>query len=418
MTLRIVGLVVGFVLPSASLAATLPDLGPRFTEACAHFEKEVGPLDPAAYAPPAIPPEKNAAIPLADSLTLLNFTDADSRLVARLIPPDSDWTEKERADLGALLARNERALAKARIAADKPHSRFELDYGHPIFALLPGLHRVPHLADLIALGGRLDQANHDVKRATESVESLAGIARAFGTDPIMTHLMMAWAVEHRQFLLIRYIVGSDGGSATELQDLDGTIGRYDVRKSLENAVVLDALGMVKQAAADMEAEKDADEVAEVVAILSAYLDQVRAAVIGIRHGISPSRSVQPPSPADLGGVPRRHEDRDTLSQLLSWHLNDEMWHRAVVLQDGRRLAHAALAVRIEGLTAGRYPEFLDSLVKDHEGLTYKVNFDGSVTISAPVAQELIDSVAGSQHVLHNSGLRWVLPPVAPPKVTE
>jgi hypothetical protein len=204
-------------------------------------------------------------------------------------------------------------------------------------------------------------------RVVEDSGALATISRVLGSEPSFPEILLGRTAENFQLLLVKSAVESNAALSTALQELDQAIPETDPRKAVERVIVYDLISTLDLVArVRFRPGQEADAV-RIGAIYSSLLDRARQAVVRVRHGLSPDEPGDATTASSGNGPAINLSDEEALRLvLLGGSVDLGQWSRAQVTLAARRLAHAAIAVRSEGMIAGRYPESLEGVVADVE----------------------------------------------------
>jgi hypothetical protein len=389
----------------------------RLREAERQFRHEVGPVDCASYAPPAVPDERNGAnLLLGGAQAIVLEGDSATDAVARAIkdPPSSAWSTADLAALRAVLARNVAALNVLRAARDFPEANLRIPYRDGLQAQLPNLLQAIRAAKVLRADAALALMDGDLARALEDVETLGIQARAYSREPILIVHLIGTAIERQQLGAASLALSSAAADASALRRLRDALQDTDLAAAYRRALAFEAVG-AGQAFRDpamVQAEIGSSVVwfpsraaLEVVAPLAAAetLDRMRgwnAAFKGTKLDIDRQMALLPEERALLAG--RGLAIPNVLNGM----------YRALGTQSLRRLAAAAIDLRLEALRTGRYP---DALPPQHRGpepllgapLRYARAADGSASLEIPGAEDV-----WKRHVPKpwTNTFRWSLPP--------
>jgi len=142
---------------------------------------------------PAVPPEKNAALAMADAFELLwQYPDSRSNEVNYVELPRTGALDVTNLELlKPLVLSNAPAMARARQALELPECRYPVDYAAGPGALLPHLSQVREMARQFRYKARLDADAGQIAPALESISSIVGLGRTLESEPeLISHLVL------------------------------------------------------------------------------------------------------------------------------------------------------------------------------------------------------------------------------------
>ncbi|UCH34554.1 MAG: hypothetical protein JSV65_18860 [Armatimonadota bacterium] len=145
------------------------------------------PTSMAEIAPPPVPDEENAAILYDKATKLLELDHADEEQLDQFVRNDPLGSRvRLQAEIKAILARNERALALIKRAAAMPRCRFPTDWTQPPPQIMfPQFGRLRDYARLLAADVLIAIADGDSRRAVESLRAGIGLSRHAASEPVI-----------------------------------------------------------------------------------------------------------------------------------------------------------------------------------------------------------------------------------------
>lgn len=362
------------IVALALLAATAVE------PASARFEAELGPLDPAAYALPTVPDERNAALEIRRAVAESTF--------ARGKNPSSDERSKLMTCEGrdshrfrATVAANAESLDRLARAADLPGSDWSIDYARGIYASPPDLIGVVDLSRLAACDARTALEEGDAPRVLERLRSLERVARSLAQEPMPMCVLIAASVERTALAVVRDVAATPDADASFLRKVRDLLPRHDLDAAWHRSVAFDSAAMAAVARGI-----GGDTLAEA---------HLRAVLKGLR-------GEDPPPSSELAG--------------LAIQLGNEQNRRARRTAEAGRtlrvLAGAALDLRLRALEGEAAYRLRDDAaqVEPFGGapLRLETREDGSATLDAPAAREMADHLELTG--VKEDAFVWRLPP--------
>lgn len=219
----------------------------RYRTAAERFEREVGSLDPASYAPPAVPERDNAVTWLRRGVGAV-FLDGEEEkgFVGRLEHvPSSAWSEADVERIRALVDRNRPALDLVDAARMLPRSDWSIPYADGNAATLPKLLDGVYFARLAAADARLALRERDFDRLVERVASIERLARSYQNERVMIVVFVGWTLERIQLAVIRDAVADPAVPREVVLLLRPTVAKDDPESALRTSFAWDAVGIVQ-----------------------------------------------------------------------------------------------------------------------------------------------------------------------------
>jgi hypothetical protein len=178
-------------------------------------------------APPPIPDEENAAIPLAEVVDLLkDDTMEEGEAVDALFEAPFDAGEETAALVRAYVDRNSEALAKIEEAARRPACHF--DFEAMVMPLIDGGKLLVARALLHARDGGIDAAVEDLRSAVR-------MARLTGSDPVVILFLSRIAVEARALSALEEVLRRHALSEKARERLLAFLNGAETRRGLQRA---------------------------------------------------------------------------------------------------------------------------------------------------------------------------------------
>jgi hypothetical protein len=219
----------------------------HYRAAAERFEQEVGSLDPASYAPPAVPERENAVTWLRRGVAAV-FLDGEEEkgFLSRLerVPP-SAWSAADVERVRALVERNRPALDLADAARRLPRSDWSIPYADGNLATLPKLLDGVYFARLAAADARLALRERDFDRLVARVEAVARLARSYQDERVMIVVFVGWTLERIQLAVIREAVADPTVPREVVLRLGPNVVQNDPEGALRTSFAWDAVGIVQ-----------------------------------------------------------------------------------------------------------------------------------------------------------------------------
>ena len=381
------------------------------------FRQKVGPLDPAAYASPAVPDAENAAIWLRAAAAALTLSKEDKDLVAALGHPAADrWTAVQQTAIERVFSRNAPALALAERASAMPRSNFQQSGSGATNSKDP----VP-LFDLIWLARVIDERARVAARQgdwavfRQGTFELACVGASLERESPLMSQLVGVAVERMMFDAILGGLRSTLVDRAALEGLGAAIPNVALVPAWRRAVGALAAGVHAGLIDPHDLfDKGSTEVAMSVPSPEEYL-RIALSVEGLA---ARPLGLDPPLADHLEKAKGLEKGR-TISDLLALSL---VRYQSIVSL--RQLARVAISLRLAALENGRYPDTLAawpeaSAPDPFTGgrLRYELTADGSAVVAVPGAEELYDRI---NQVKSFVPYTWALPAPASgtPTTTE
>lgn len=376
----------------------------RLQWAKARFERDVGSLDPQRYAPPAVPDEQNATIPIRAALDAIPRKEngqIDGKAFGEFGACARDGLGKLTADEeGRLRARVEAqgaVLALLEQAIERPASNWDLPYGRDgQYSLRPQMDS-RELVDLAACDARIALADSDPDHALLRLESLLRLAETqqHEADFLYHSLGVTWEGRAWEFFpeLLRM-------PAIDLDRLERAIPEGEPYAQWRRAF---AARSARTQALSMQIGADGDRDINLTwtALFSAARLQREVEFVLAADRSRTAAAEAAPVPWYSLGWLRMIEDLGSERRFLD---------QTLALKTQRVMAHRAVALVRESRRNGVYPPSLEpssTAADDPLGerpLAYAVHDDGSATLSAPGAIETL-----RRPNKEPEGLEWRLP---------
>jgi hypothetical protein len=397
--------------PVVFLAGTLGAVqaGEDLETAKAAFVQQVGPLDPAAYAPAPIPDERNAVVPIRAALALL----AGAPKVAAgssIHTCSKEGLPKDPAQLASLrteLAPFAAAFEKALEANGRPGSNWGLDYTNPDHDLS---NRSFELLLAAACDAKLALADRQPRRAVDRTATVGTIARTLALERVPLHAVMGVSGETLHLRLLRLAVADPRLGDDELRMLAATIPDHDPFEALARVVAWDSASMlrvVERTGRAKEHEPERGLLGEVRAWFEWPWYGERWEVLMLRSSVTIHAAVRTPGEAD---------DLPAVMEAFRWPAwaqrlgvpfpnYPEVAGRARANETLRRMARLAINARLLGTrgacTSGCDPYGEGALV-----------WENATTLTAPSAAAR--AAKEELRIVHLDDWRWVVPRNANP----
>ncbi|HEX6853270.1 MAG TPA: hypothetical protein VF139_17875 [Candidatus Polarisedimenticolaceae bacterium] len=391
----------------------------RFSEVAKQFERDAGSLIPAQYAPPDVPMLENAATWFRRGIdAMVVFRDPDHPISSHEVDllatcedeGPSALDAQARALVEEVLNRNRPALALIERGATRPRSRWSFSYREGSHTEIPNLRAAVDAARALACDARLALERDQLDAAIARFEQIAALARSHEHEPILWMQMIGAAIERMQLFLGRDLLSRGDLELNHLDRLERGICVIDVEEQTRRAFALEAATLNEVLRGELP-PIDANHKtytphwSERVELYfdghlqrAALLEERGALVAAMRRpwiegaaearAALGSRGVAVPNLLDIAG-------RSQASR---------------TLREGFR---TALALRREGLLAGRYPASIPENLQGNaidrltaRPLAYAVRPDGSARL------ERVDDPEETKEILSSTrfdGFYWELP---------
>lgn len=411
------------------------------------FKKNIGPLELSAWASPSVPDEENAAIPIRSGAFGLVFSEADQELRGELTRNPTDTMTKEQlAGLRRILETNRTALEAIARGARLEQSNFgeelRLDVprldanGRP---LLDALARSPlvgvmNAARVLRAKARLERVEGDRDQMLATLQTVFGLARAVYQEPRTISQLIANAVERIGLGGVTAVALGDDTTAVELQRMQAMLLANDLRVSWKRVQAAETLmlwaGVERSLSASAADRQPSPWGRFWHAIWGPVPEAVQlelcAELVGLFDQPAAMRGPAPEIPKGIARL-RLH-----LVGFVSPFTATKEIFRSVSLKDRlnqvgrlqatlsqRALVRLVLALRIQGLATGTYPEdlsgFPEAAAPDPftgKLLTYERKGDGSAILTIPGGEELWKQVTDG--MLTPCPFSVILPPPGKP----
>ncbi|MFH1176712.1 MAG: hypothetical protein V1750_04830 [Acidobacteriota bacterium] len=356
------------------------------------FREKVGPLDPAAYASPVVPDGENAAIWLRAAAAALVLEKADKDLVAEMtsLPADA-WTADQRAAIGRLFSRIAPALDLAERASTKRLSSYLLS-GTQATSVKPDIPvlELLWLARLIREHALFALESGDSAAYRLDVSRLACIAASLERETPLIAQLIGLAAERMMADVILAGVRAPAIERAALDHLDAVIPDVDLATAWRRA--LGGLGAgVHSGGVDLRNMFDAASTKVVMSVPSP--EEYLRIVLGVAGLASRPMGLDGALADRLEKSKQLEKGRPTADTLAGSLV------RYQSILSLRRLARLAIAVRLEALDTGRYPDTLAAWPEASApdpftggSLRYERRADGSAAISVPGAEDLYNRI--------------------------
>lgn len=376
----------------------------RLQWAKARFERDVGPLDPQRYAPPAVPDEQNAAIPIRAALDAIPRKEngqIDGKAFGEFGPCAREGIGKLTADEeGRLRGRVEAraaVLALLEQAIERSASNWNLPYGRTVQYSIRPASDARELVDLAACDARLALADSDPDRALLRLESVLRVAATQQHEAELVYHGLGAAWEGRAWELFPELLRMP---AIDLDRLERAIPEGEPYAQWRRAF---AAGSARSQSLMLQigAEDERDSTRTWKALFSAGRLQREVEFVLAADRSRTAAADTAPTPWYSLGWLRMIEDLGSERRFLD---------RTLALKAQRAMAHRAIALVREARRNGAYPPSLEppsTAADDPLGerpLAYTVHDDGSATLSAPGAIETL-----RRPNKEPEGLEWRLP---------
>ena len=333
-----------------------------------------------ALAPPAVPDERNAALVYEEAFEIIGLSKDRGKILSEVDRPAFDTSS---AAAGRLLNELRPALALLRRAADMPAYVFLSDPSRGLGSRTPSL--LPHResAQLLALDARARAARGDAAGAVADLVAIRRTARHLANNPQIISCMVAISLEGIGDNVMEDILSVGQAKPSDLAPYleDGDVSyRWPVLRSLQ----MEEAGMLLAFSAmasfpPREAQTDsifsmyndlgfkvflaADDVSAYRQVMSDLQQALRKPYVEAVAELERNRA----SAGDLpGGILTSIAVPSTSGFL-----------RMAATGDARnRLARLAAAAAALHARTGKYPETLDALLPEGEGLNAIDPFDG------------------------------------------
>lgn len=358
----------------------------RLEQARLQFEAEVGSTDLAGYILPPLSREENAAVWLRAGAEAV-VPAGDSDLIARLSGPDIGAVPAE--DLAAgeeLMTRNGAAFELLERARGLSESTFGVRYDQGFDAELPPLIELLKAARLIRADGRLALAGGESERLRRDLDILDAMSEALARESFLIASLMGLAIDRLWVATVHDVLTSGQDDASLLQSLERELGQRDRREVLRRSLAAEGAALL--------AARGGPETIGGMSLgnrISLYLWEPYQLAGLLRLHSDLSRAAEGTWAEARGRFANGSQGRSsTVAKILFPNLLATI-DKLQANELARRLAAAAVALRLEVLATGSYPQSLEPTPDDpYAGgsILYERRADGSVLLSAPDAMRL------------------------------
>lgn len=403
----------------------------RLAAAEREFAERVGARDARTSTPVKFPDEENSAVFLRAGAEAMNLPGNDKPVIGEMsMAPAGSWSESQRADLQRILANNGPAVELLHRAAGMTTSLFGAvtwdKKTHEITAR--PLLKLMTAQRLLLVDAREALLKHDPARLLADAASMATMAAGLERESELVELLMGMACEKMFLAAVREAVADSSTHRETLTRLQGMVVDTDLKAAWRRGNLAQQAVISKHVAAVLSDPLAARE--EKVGHYARFLDfafgkifqaqqlEIRAGLIAAVDqplGLDPSWSRRGAHrPHTIFGV------FDVFESVMFGQTAKSSVGRVQSTLSLRELARIALAVRLQGLATGSYPETLASLPGAMQPdpfvgmpLTYERRPDGSARITVPdfevLWKRISDASASAQP------FSWELPAPATPE---
>jgi hypothetical protein len=422
-TVRVVG--VALVVALAALLGLRVYGNQRLAAAEKEFAKRVGPREAGTSAPVRFFDDENAAVFLGAGAEAMILPGNDRPLVSEMsMAPAGSWSESQRADLRRILANNGPALELLHRAAGMTRSGFgAVAWDKKTQELTtPPVLKLITAQRLLLVDAREALLENDPARLLADAASMETMAAGLERETPMVELLVGMACEKMFLNAVGEAVSGPSTDRETLTKLKGMLVDTDLRAAWRRSKLAQQAEISKHVAAVISDPPTARQ--EKVGLYARFMEFAVGKIFQAQQleltadliaavdqplGLDPSWSRRGlHQPRTIFGV------FEVFESVMFGQSAKSSVGRVQSTLSLRELARIALAVRLQGLATGSYPEALASLAGPMQPdpfagkpLTYERRADGSARISVPgfeaLWKRITDASASSQPYL------WELP---------
>ena len=404
----------------------------RLAAAEKEFAKRVGPPEAGTSSPVKFLDEENAALFLRAGAEAMILPGNDKLHVGEMsMAPAESWTEEQRGNVPRILANNRPALELLHRAAGMARSSFGVIGSTNKAKELTMTHLLKLMTAqrLLLVDARMALLEHDRARLLADAASMATMAAGLEREIPTVELFSGIACERIFLAALGDAVADPSTDRETLTKLQGMVVDTDLRAAWRRSNLAEQAEISKPVAAVMSDPCTARQEK-----LGLYTRFMEFAVGGIFQAQQLELRVDLVAAVDqpLGLNPswsRRglHRPRtifgvfEVFESVMFGETAKSSVGRVQSTLSLRVLARIALAVRLQGLAAGSYPETLASLPGAMQPdpfagkpLTYERRPDGSACVAVPGFEDLWKRVSDASAI--TQPFSWELP--APPRLVD
>jgi hypothetical protein len=394
------------------------------------FKQNVGPLELSAWASPQVPDEENAAIPIRSGALGVVLSKEDRRVLGDLTrnPTDAMTPEQVRS-LRRILETNGAALA----AIDKGARLERSDFGDDLRLDMPPLDadgkpridtlgkgraalvEIMNVARIVRAKARLERLDGDREQMLATLQTGFGLARAVYQEPRVISQLIANAGERIGLGEVTSVATSDSTTPAELQRMQAAMLSNDLRATWKRVQAADTLMLVQGLERSLTSHRlsDVDFWGRAGRAIWRPVTQAALLELGTEYVgfVDQPAGLRGPAPEVMTGGARL---RWRLLRLVSPFTATKELLRSMSLKESlgssgrlqatmsqRRLVRLVLALRVQGLATGTYPQDLSGFPEagtpdpfTGKLLAYERRTDGSAVLSIPDGEALWKQVTG------------------------
>jgi hypothetical protein len=390
------------------------------------FARSTGAKEAGSSAPARVPDAENAALFLrAGAEAMVLPGDDRPRMGEMTMKPLGEWTPEDRADLDRIVANNQPALELLHRAAGMTRSNFgtlawDSDTGE---LRSPRLLTLMTAERLLLVDARMALLAHEPARLLADAGSMAAMAGGLERETPMVELLVGMACEKMFLSAVKDAVADPSTDRETFSKLQGMLVDTDLRGAWRRSNLWQQTAIQQHVAAVMSEPVTARaprvslygrlvefalgdifraQQLEIRADLIAAVDQP----LGLNPGWSRRGLKQPRTIFDMF---------DVFESVMFGNMAKSSIGRLQFALSARNLARTALALRLQGLETGAYPETLASLPEAMrpdpfagKPLSYERRADGSAHLAVPGFEVLWTRISDAGP--DTQPYSWELPP--------
>lgn len=390
----------------------------RLERAQERFTSEAGPLELAAYAPPPVEErEENAAAWLRAGAAALILSDEETAFLAdRVRSLASGWSAEDAERMEAVLRRHAPARELLQRAADLEASSYEIEYARAAEIEIPNFIPLLTAGRLLTTESDYRLARGDLEGARLALRTLERLVASLRRESLVITALVGSALERMWLGQVQALAagtaspGVVAALAADLEHLERTAVPAKKPFAADGAFTSMNLSRVVS-----------DFSGPGWFLVGSWHRPLASSLLLERFVLLVERLQEPLAEQDVAALEPRTTPvwvdwvgADMLADQLVPNFYDGLQKEQATLA-ARRLARAGLAVRLQGLTEGGYPQGLPEPVRSPftgEEALYERQPDGSVVLALPedaAAWETISAPRSPSGVA--PPFRWQMPPV-------
>jgi hypothetical protein len=397
----------------------------RLAWAESEFAKKVGSRAPATSAPVSLSGAENAALVLGAGAEAVILPGNDRpRMGALAMQPLGHWTPEDRAELDRIVANNRPALELLHRAAGMTRSDFgPLAWDNDTRELRsPPLLKLITAQRLLLVDARMASLAHEPARLLADAGSMAVMAAGLERETPMVELQVGMACEKMFWTAVQDAVSNPSIDRESLTKLEAMLMNTDLRAAWRRSN-LRQQSVIQQHVAAVMSEPVTARVPKVSLygrfVEFAFGDIFRAQQLEIRAALI--AAVDQPLGLDPAWSRRGQQEPrtifdmfDVFESVMFGPAPNRYVGRVQSTLSLRNLGRIALALRLQGLETGAYPDTLASVPGAMQPdpfagkpPTYERRADGSARISVPDFEALWKRISDAGPATQPS--TWELP---------